>query len=148
MVAAPLGPLQHRLVMGSPEYFAANPPPQRPQDLLAHNCIRQKLSGRARFYEWTFQVKQQATTIGVTGRLIFDEMRSVLESARRGSGLAYVFQQFAAAELKSGALVPVLEKFSPPGEAFHVYYPARTMMPGKLRAFLEFMRAANWSEPR
>jgi len=37
----------------------------------------------------------------------------------------------------------VLEKFSPPSEAFHLYYPARTMMPGKLRAFLDFMRETN-----
>ena len=54
---------------------------------------------------------------------VFDEMRSVLEAATRGCGLAYVFEQFAAREIKSGALVAVLEKFSPPSEAFHLYYP-------------------------
>jgi DNA-binding transcriptional LysR family regulator len=69
---------------------------------------------------------------------------SVQEAARRGGGLAYVFQQLAARELGSGELVPLLEKFSTAGETFHVYYPARTMMPGKLRAFLEFMRAATF----
>jgi hypothetical protein len=42
-----------------------------------------------------------------------------------------------------GAIVPVLEKFSPTSEAFHVYYPARSMMPGKLRVFLDFMRDVN-----
>jgi DNA-binding transcriptional LysR family regulator len=76
-------------------------------------------------------------------RLVFDEMRSVLDAACCGCGLAYVFEQFAAQQISSGALVPVLEKFSPPSEAFHLYYPARTMMPGKLRAFLDFMRELN-----
>ena len=75
--------------------------------------------------------------------LVFDEMRSALDAARRGCGLAYVFEQFAAQEIRSGALVPVLERFSPPSEAFHLYYPARKMMPGKLRAFVDFMREAN-----
>jgi DNA-binding transcriptional LysR family regulator len=70
-------------------------------------------------------------------------MRSVLDAASRGCGLAYVFEQFAARQIRSGTLVPVLEKFSPPSEAFHLYYPARTMMAGKLRAFLEFMREVN-----
>ncbi|MBC7975810.1 MAG: hypothetical protein H7138_12605 [Myxococcales bacterium] len=53
-----------------------------------------------------------------------------------------------AHNLESGALVPVLEKFSPASESFYLYYPARTMMSGKLRAFLELMRATNWAVPR
>ena len=143
MVAVPLGPLQRRVVLASPKYLAVHPAPKKPEDLMDHACIRQRLSGRARFFEWTFRVKQQSVTIDVPGRLAFDEMRSVLEAATRGCGLAYVFEQFAACEISSGALVPVLEKFSPPSEAFHLYYPARTGMPGKLRAFLDFMREVN-----
>ena len=143
MVAVPLGPLQQRLVLAAPAYLAAHAAPRKPEDLMNHDCIRQRLSGRARFFEWVFRVKQQTVTIDVTGRLVLDEMRSVVDAARRGCGLAYVFKQFAAAEIGSGALVPVLEKFSPPSEAFHLYYPARTMMPGKLRAFLDFMREVN-----
>jgi DNA-binding transcriptional LysR family regulator len=148
MVSVPLGPMQRVVVVGSPVYLAANPTPQRPQDLLNHNCIRQRFAGTGRFFQWEFQVQKETVTLDVSGRLIFDEMRSVLDAARRGCGLAYVFQHFAASELRSGQLVPLLEKFSRADETFHLYYPARTMMPGKLRAFLEFMRAANWSEPR
>ena len=145
MVAVPLGPLQRRRVVASPEYLDAHPAPKKPEDLLNHNCIRQRLSGRARFFEWTFRVRQRSVTIDVSGRLVFDEMRSVMEAARCGCGVAYVFEQFAERELRSGALVPVLEKYSPPAEAFYLYYPARTMMPGKLRAFLDFMREVDRS---
>jgi DNA-binding transcriptional LysR family regulator len=143
MVSMPIGPLQRRLVLASPQYLAAHPAPKRPEDLTDHACIRQRLSGRARFFEWIFRVRQRSVTIDVSGRLIFDEMRSVLEAATRGCGLAYVFEQFAARQISSGALVPVLENYSPPSEAFHLYYPARTGMPGKLRAFLDFMREVN-----
>jgi DNA-binding transcriptional LysR family regulator len=143
MVAVPLGPLQRRLVLASPEYLAAQPALRTPADLMQHDCIRQRLSGRARFFDWTFRVAQRSVTVDVSGRLVFDEMRSALDAARRGCGLAYVFEQFAAQEIRSGALVPVLERFSPPSEAFHLYYPARKMMPGKLRAFVDFMREAN-----
>jgi DNA-binding transcriptional LysR family regulator len=143
MVAVPLGPLQRRLVLGSPKYLAAHAEPKRPEDLMQHTCIRQRLSGLARFFEWSFRVKQQTVTIDVPGRLAFDEMRSVLEAATQGCGLAYVFEQFAVQEISSGALIPVLEKFSPPSEAFHLYYPARTGMPAKLRAFVDFMREVN-----
>ena len=146
MVAVPLGPLQRRVVLASPEYLAAHPAPKKPEDLLEHECIRQRLSGGARFFEWAFRVKQRSVTIDVSGRLIFDEMRGALDAACRGCGLAYVFEQFAAPQIGSGALVPLLEKFSPPSEAFHLYYPARTMMLGKLRAFLDFMREVNGAE--
>jgi DNA-binding transcriptional LysR family regulator len=147
MVAVPLGPVQRRLVLASPQYLAANPAPQKPQELLSHCCIRQRLFGRGRFFDWVFQVKQRTITIDVGGRLVFDEMRAVLDAARRGCGLAYIFEQFAAEDLESGALVPVLEKFSPASESFYLYYPARTMMSGKLRAFVEFVRAQNWGAP-
>jgi DNA-binding transcriptional LysR family regulator len=147
MVAMPIGPLQRRLVLASPRYLAEHPAPQKPQDLLTHSCIRQRLSGRARVFDWVFQVKGKLVTVDVPCRLDFDEMRSVLDSARRGCGLGYVFEQFASGDISTGALVPVLERFSPPPESFYLYYPARTMMSGKLRAFLEFMRAANWNHP-
>jgi len=143
MIAVPLGPLQRRLVLASPHYLASHSAPKKPEDLMEHDCIRQRLSGRARFYEWTFRVRGRSVAIDVTGALVFDEMRSVLEATRSGCGLGYVFEQFAARDIASGALVPVLEKFSPPTEAFHLYYPARVMMPGKLRAFLDFIRQVN-----
>jgi hypothetical protein len=38
-------------------------------------------------------------------------------------------QASARRELKSGTLVTVLEKLSPPSEVFHLYYTARAMMP-------------------
>lgn len=147
MVAVPLGPLQRRLVLASPSYLAAHPTPRTPQDLLAHSCIRQRLHGGARFFDWTFQVKRRAVTVDVQGRLVFDEMRSVLNAARRGCGFGYVFEQFAAADIRSGALVPVLEKYARETESFYLYYPSRTMMSGKLRVFVEFLRAANWDAP-
>ena len=147
MVAVPLGPVQRRLVVASPEYLAAHSVPQSPQELLNYSCIRQRLAGKGRFFEWVFQHKKQSLTVDVHGRLVFDEQRSAVRAAKLGCGFAYVFEQFAAEELSSGALVPVLERFSPATETFYLYYPSRTLMPGKLRAFLEFMRAANWNSP-
>ena len=43
---------------------------------------------------------------------------------------------------------PVPRAHGPPGGLVVGPTWARTMMPGKLRAFLEFMRAANWVAPR
>jgi DNA-binding transcriptional LysR family regulator len=147
MIALPLGPTQQRVVVAAPEYLKRHPSPARPQDLLKHDCIRQRLSSGGRFFEWTFKVQHKPLTIEVRGRLIFDEMRAALAAVRQGCGLGYVFAPFAAADLSAGRLIMLLQKYSPPSEPLYVYYPSRAQMPGKLRAFIDFIRAANADVP-
>lgn len=141
MVAVPLGPLQQLVCVGSPGYLGAHGTPLAPKDLLSHDCILQRLGSGGRLLEWRFTVAGKPVAIAVQGQLRFNEMRPVLTAAREGCGLAYVFRQFAADDLRSGRLAVVLERFSKPSEAFHLYYPSRAQMPGKLRAFIDFVRA-------
>ena len=147
MIALPIGPLQRLVVVGSPKYLARHGTPKTPKDLLAHNCVRQRIGDRGRFLDWEFVAGAKPMRIDVQGRLTVNEMRCALTAARQSNGLAYVFKQFAEAELTSGKLVTVLDRHSPPGESFHLYYPNRAQMPGKLRAFIEFVRALNEEMP-
>jgi DNA-binding transcriptional LysR family regulator len=142
MIAVPLGPMQQLTVVGSPRYFKRRGTPRTPHELLQHNCIRHRLY-RARFFEWEFRIGGKEVTVEVRGRLVLDEMRAVLGAACQGSGLGLVFRQYAAAEITSGAVVPILDQFLPPDQPFHLYYANRAHTPGKLRAFIEFMQAVN-----
>src|SRR5499427_5735391 len=142
VIAVPLGPMQQLTVVGSPRYFARRGTPRTPHDLLEHDCIRHRLN-RARFFEWEFRIGGKDVTVDVRGALVLDEMRAVLGAASQGSGLGLVFRQFASAEIASGAVVPILDQFLPPDQPFHLYYANRAHTPSKLRAFIEFMRAAN-----
>jgi DNA-binding transcriptional LysR family regulator len=142
VVAVPFGPMQQLTVVGSPSYFKRRGTPKTPHELLEHDCIRHRLN-RARFFEWEFRIGGKDVTIDVSGRLVLDEMRAVLGAACHGSGLALVFRQFATAEIASGAVVPILDRFLPPDQPFHLYYANRAHMPSKLRAFIEFMQAVN-----
>ena len=147
VIAVPLGPPQQVAVLGSPRYFKRHGTPRTPQELLAHDCIRHRLN-RARYFEWEFRIGGKNVTIDVRGRLVLDEMRAVLGSVRQGSGLGLVFRHFAAGEIASGAVVPVLEQFLPPTPPFHLYYANRAHTPSKLRVFIEFMQAANRKTPK
>jgi DNA-binding transcriptional LysR family regulator len=140
MIAVLLGAPQRRTVVAAPGYLAAHGTPKRPEDLLAHACIRQRFGASERFFEWRFWRGNKALAIGVQGRLVFDEMRPVVDAAVDGHGLAYVFEEFVGAELAAGSLVPVLERYRLPGEAFYLYYPGRANMPGKLRAFIDYLQ--------
>ena len=142
VIAVPLGPMQHLTVVGSPRYFKRRGTPRTPHELLEHDCIRHRLN-RARFFEWEFRIGGKDVTIDVRGRLVLDEMRAVLGAVCQGSGLGLVFRQFAAAEIASGAAVPILDPFLRPDQPFHLYYANRSHTPSKLRAFIEFLQAVN-----
>jgi len=143
MVALQLGPVQKRIVVAAPEYFQNRKEPETVDELLSHNCIRQRYSVGGRWFGWRFDSDDQIIQIEVQGRLLFDEMKSVLDAAMRGQGIGFVFEQFAKQELKSGQLRQILKQHSGMDDAFHLYYPHRKHMPRKLRAFVDFMLNAN-----
>lgn len=143
MVAMQLGSVQKRIVVAAPGYFQDRDEPRTIDDLLNHNCIRQRYSVGGRWFEWKFDSEGQMIQIDVRGRLLFDEMRSVVDAAVQGQGIGFVFEEFAKQELTSGQLLRILKQHSGMDDAFHLYYPHRQHMPGKLRVFVDFMRNAN-----
>ncbi|MGY2197447.1 LysR family transcriptional regulator [Pseudomonas gingeri] len=143
MIAVPVGGPQQLIVVGAPAYLQRFGTPAALVDLLQHRCIRQRLVSSSRLLDWDFSVAGRHTRIEVNGGLIVDEMQAALSAALRGHGLAYVFASLAAGPIAAGALVPLFERCSPDSEIFHLYYPNRAQMPGKLRAFIDFIQAAN-----
>ncbi|MEO7493725.1 MAG: LysR family transcriptional regulator [Massilia sp.] len=143
MVAVQLGGMQKRIVLAAPNYFRERTRPEQIEDLLQHNCIRQRYSFGGRLFEWKFHVAGQMVQVDVQGRLTFDDMKSVVDAAARGAGVAFVYEDFARDEIGAGSLLRILEEYSATDDAFHIYYPHRSHMPGKLRAFVDFMRDAN-----
>jgi DNA-binding transcriptional LysR family regulator len=143
MIALPMGGVQRHVIVASPKYLAQVGCPQKPQDLLRHNCIRQRFNSLSRNYEWRFTLPEGPVAIEVNGNLLYSEMRSAMEAARRGLGFAYVFSRFAEEYIKSGELVPLLEDQCSTMDGFYIYYPSRRHQPGKLKAFIEFMQAMN-----
>jgi len=45
MIAVRIGPDMRMAVVGAPSYFAKRPPPKKPQDLTAHDCITSPAGG-------------------------------------------------------------------------------------------------------
>lgn len=143
MIAVPLGGPLHLAVVASPDYLREHGTPDVPQALLDYDCIRQRFVSPTRFFEWKFNANGAPLTVEVSGRLIYSEMRSAMDAARRGLGLAYVYRHFADEYIGQGQLVPLLEDQCVAMEGFYLYYPNRSHMPGKLRAFIAFMQEAN-----
>ena len=140
MVAVPLGIAQKTVVIASPEYLSVHGTPHTPDDLFTHRCIRQRFGSSGRYFEWRFGSTQAPFAMQIAGNLVFSEMRTVVEAAADGLGLAYVYEQFAEFVLKEGHVVPLLEQHCVRGTPFYLYYPHRSRMPAKLRVFVRAMQ--------
>ena len=147
MISVQLGAVQKRIVVAAQDYFRKRSEPQTMAELLKHNCIRQRYCVGGRLYDWKFEDRGQMVQIDVQGRYIFDEMRSVMDAAIQGHGIAFILEDFAKQELSDGMLRQILKQNWALDDAFHLYYPHREHMPGKLRAFVDFMRTANRTKP-
>lgn len=142
MIAMPIGPRTERFaVAAAPAYLARRGVPAHPRDLLDHACLRGKfLSGAV--YPWEFFQNGQSLTVTPSGPLIVTPTSSdlAISAAIAGHGILYLFEEWLAPHLASGALVAVLPDWwlSFPGP--YLYYPGRRHLPAPLRAFIDFIR--------
>lgn len=125
MIAVPIAPPIRMAVVGAPSYFGRHPPPMRPQDLTAHNCISLRLPTHGGLYVWEFEKKKRELRVRVAGQLIFNSASLMLQAALAGLGLAFLTEQQVQAHLADGRLLRVLEDWCEPFSGYHLYYPSR-----------------------
>jgi DNA-binding transcriptional LysR family regulator len=100
-------------------------------------------------YDWEFVEPEQGgaiQSVDVTGGFIANDVLAMVEAAKQGVGLAHVLEDLVAEDVAAGRLVRVLEAWCPPMYRFHLYFPRTPQMPGKLRVFIDFLRARSGSE--
>jgi DNA-binding transcriptional LysR family regulator len=146
MVAIRVGEQSRLLAVASPDYVARNGRPERPSDLMGHNCIQYRARSGS-LHRWAFEDDGRHIEEQVAGSLITDNVELVLRAAVDGVGIAYVIETYARPYLESGELVPLLEAFAAPFPGWFLYYPSRRHMPLPLKLFAEFL-AAGLEGPR
>jgi DNA-binding transcriptional LysR family regulator len=147
MIAVRLSPPFRFIIVGSPAYLARKKRPVRPDDLRHHACLRWRRSGGA-IALWSLNDQGRAIEIAVSGPLIANDFPTMLGAALEGVGLAQVPEPIAAAAVKAGRLVHVLEKFAPMAPGMFLYYPGRAQMMPKLRAFIDHVKSRSQSTRR
>ena len=139
MIAVRLGPEVRFLAVASPEYLTRCGRPIVPDDLLQHQCLRQRLPSGKR-YRWEFLKHGQETALDVPGMLTLDNLQLTREAAIDGLGIAYLPDSYVNESLANGALVAVLEDWSPAIAGLCLYFPQNRHMPANLRALIEIIR--------
>jgi len=138
-VAVPIGPPQRYAVVASRAYLAQRPAPLTPTALAEHPCIRRRFQGGGLF-EWVFRKKGRTVRVNPEGPLTVNDAVIAVQAAAAGAGIAYVNEHYARPAIEAGALVRLLDDWSPGlGQPF-LYFPRQRHVSAALRAFIDFAR--------
>jgi DNA-binding transcriptional LysR family regulator len=140
MIAVRIGPDIRMAVVGAPSYFADHPQPKTPRDLAVHRCINYRLVRSGGLYAWDFEEKGRPFEVRVDGPLVFNNADLIREAALAGQGVAYVYEDEVAADIKAGRLKRILEKWCPTFPGYYLYHPSRRQTPPALAALIGALR--------
>jgi len=148
MTAVRVTPPLKIAVVGSPDYFARNPPPQTPADLKRHNCIQMRLPQNGKYVQWSLSRKnimRSITGVPVTptsGNLTVEDIDLAIRASIDGVGIALTLETLADFFIRSGHLVRVLEDWSPLYDGFYLYYSGQRQVPVALRALIDMIKVS------
>jgi DNA-binding transcriptional LysR family regulator len=140
MIAVRIGPDMRMAVVGSPAYFKGRPEPQKPQDLVAHNCINLRLPTHSSVYAWEFEKGNRELKVRVEGQLTCNGTVQLLNGALSGLGLAYVPEGMVEAHVAKGRLKRVLADWCAPYSGYHLFYPSRRQSSAAFNLVVEALR--------
>ena len=128
------------VVVGAPGYLARHGTPQRPEELLRHECITFRSQTTGALYAWELERGRRTWRIPVRGGVVTTDSQLALTLAEQGVGLAYAFEPVVAEQLRTGRLQRVLESYAPTVPGFFLYFPSRAQRSPALRLFVDAAR--------
>jgi DNA-binding transcriptional LysR family regulator len=137
MIAVRIGEQLRWVVVASPDYLKERGVPQRPADIVRHECIRFRFAGPSEVYRWEFRDKGRGLRVDPPGKMVVTDSALLCALAAEGMGLAYASDVAAQAGIRNGRLATVLEKYMPPTDNLFLYFAARSQSQPKLRAFID-----------
>ncbi len=123
--------------VASPPYLKRRGTPEKPADLLDHDCIHDTnmRSGN----RWVFSQGDQLQTVNVTGNFKVNSARFTRDLALGGEGIALCPDYVVARNVTEGGLVRILCGAKCMRKDIHAVFQNAKYMPVRVRAFIEFL---------
>lgn len=135
LVAARVGAVG-RVVCASPAYLKQRGTPRHPSDLRTHDCVT--FEGLSSARQWVFGSGKQRKAIAVRSRLAVTTAEAAVDATVAGVGVTRVLSYQVVAAEKAGVLRRLLRDHEPEPAPVHVVHAGGSLVPVKLRAFLDF----------
>ena len=125
------------VLCASPEYIKRNGSPQKPSDLIGHNClVYSYFRGGS---EWTFEQQHNEFKVIPKGNFIVNNSEAIRRALIEGLGVGQLPTFLVSKDILSGKLQPIMTPYSLPEHAIYAVFPERKHLPHKVRAFMEFV---------
>lgn len=136
LIARPL--CQARFILcGSPGLVRSLP--QHPADLDPRACLGLIREDPRAIVPWSLQHGTERVEVRPRGPLHFNSSEALIGAALAGTGLVRVADLFANTHLQTGNLVTYCPQWDAGLQSFYVVTPRARALPGKVRAFIDFL---------
>jgi len=137
------------VVAGAPSYFARRGVPEKPSDLLHHDCINFPTGTSGPRFAWELERGKKDFRVPVQGPVSTNDHELRRRLAVAGVGLIYTMEPLIADDLRAGKLRVVMEAYAPLVPGLFLYFPSRAQLSPALRAFVNIAReVAGQPKPR
>jgi DNA-binding transcriptional LysR family regulator len=120
----------------SPDYLETRGTPDRPEALAGHDCVM--FEGLYSNNLWTFGRGQDALAVPIRPRFAVNTADAAIAASIASAGITRVLSYQVASAVTAGALRLILRSFAPEPLPVHLVYGGQSLLPLKLRAFLDF----------
>jgi DNA-binding transcriptional LysR family regulator len=124
-------------VFAAPSYLAQAGTPRTPDALDTHQCLTSSHDGRP--VEWRFRVEGREVTKAVSGRFSANSVETLRDMALAGLGLINVVDVLVAADVRRGALVPVLDPYVFEERSLFALYPPSQHLSPRVRVLVDWL---------
>lgn len=128
-----------QFLVAAPAYLDARGRPTSLDDLLHHDCLINALKSPTGY--WRFAGHDGPRSVRPAGSLRANFGEPLRHAALLGQGISMHPDYMLVRDLAEGLLEIVLPQFQPIGVDIYAVYPSRRNLPGRVRLFIEFLRA-------
>lgn len=136
LIARKLGELK-RVICCSPSYLQRVAPPEKPEHLLQHACLRYGREGQT---GWELNVEGKRKNMAVSGPVQSNNGEVLLDAAVAGLGLVLLPEFIVGQALARGELVRVMEDFIPSPLTLNAVFPQHRQRSEVNRVLLAFLQ--------
>jgi DNA-binding transcriptional LysR family regulator len=126
-----------RVICAAPSYLETHGVPEKPEDLLRHNCLR--LSTVSRWNDWEFPGPKGPRILHVTGNFEANSADAVYHAVRAGLGVARLSTFLVGDDIRAGRLVRILPEYVQQNADILAVYASRRNLSPKVRVFVDFL---------
>lgn len=127
------------ILCASPDYIRARGAPQRPSDLVDHECLILRTPAFPANL-WLLDGPDGSEPMEVSGAVEVNIAESLAVAIRAGMGIGVLPVYAAIAGLRNGTLVRVLPAHTLQNMNVYALYPSRRFLDAKTRTWVEFLR--------